>query len=104
MNELPCPNCGHPITINIYVCPICCVPIIKTIENQTIEAIGADHSRNAPIISNLEIGESVVVNNKEHPYYQEIALVCDKKHLFVRLELNGYKIWMPNDWVERYHV
>lgn len=98
MIEMPCPNCGHAVTINDYVCPSCSSKIIVCIENQSI---------NNPVkqeldISDLRIGESVMITNQEHPYFEDIALICDKKHLFVRLELHGYKIWMPNDWVKKH--
>ena len=97
-NSLPCPNCGHQVSSTDYVCPGCGTKIITTLEKCTIN----DETALDMIVSDLENGESVRIINEEHPYHNEIALVCDKKHLFVRLEVNGYKIWMPNEWVERY--
>lgn len=97
-NSLPCPNCGHSVKSTDYMCPECSVKIITTVENLIID----NDKTITPEISDLEIGESVKISNREHPYFDEIALVCDKKHLFVRLELHGYKIWMPSEWVTKH--
>lgn len=50
----------------------------------------------------LEEGESVIIVNEEHPWNGEIALICGTKHKFVRIELLGKKLWVPNEWVKRH--
>ena len=50
----------------------------------------------------LEKGESVIIVNEEHPWNNQIALVCDTKHKFTRIEVLGNKIWVPNEWIKRY--
>lgn len=97
-NNIECPKCGYDIDICYNICTVCGYIIPVTTELETI---------NKPIVedvvlANYPIGESVVIKNQEHPFYNEIALVCDTKHLFVRLELNGIKIWMPSKWVKNY--
>ena len=50
----------------------------------------------------LEKGESVIIINEEHVWKNQIALVCNTKHKFTRIELLGNKIWIPNEWIQRY--
>lgn len=47
----------------------------------------------------LEEGETVRLDNREHVWHNEIALICERKHKFYRIELHGKKIWVPEDWV-----
>jgi len=105
-NNISCPNCSSTIDIQDDMCPVCNKPItdlrpFKSIELCIVRPETDDVSQHI-IVSDLRMGESVIINNMEHPYYQEIALVCGIKHKHVRLEVNGIRIWMPNEWVDRH--
>lgn len=101
---IACPKCGSSISQPELAAnrPVVCVCGHKTgvaVENHTV-------SMKADIIdqelSELVLGESVKIVNAQHPCYGEIALICGKKHKMVRIEIHGYKYWVPNDWVEQY--
>jgi hypothetical protein len=47
----------------------------------------------------LEKGDLVRLNNPDHVWYNQIALICGIKLKFYRLEINGKKIWVPQEWV-----
>lgn len=98
MNDITCPQCGTKLLVYESICSICNHVINQTTENTIINKNAALESQ----ISNLPLGESVIIINEEHPYHGDIALICAKKHLHVRLELHGKKIWMPNNWVKKY--
>lgn len=46
-----------------------------------------------------EIGDIVKIINKEHIWYEEIGLIAERKIGFVRVEILGSLVWMPNHWV-----
>lgn len=49
----------------------------------------------------FENGTLVVFNNDDHVWHGEIALICDWKPHFYRLEVRGKKIWVPMTWVNK---
>lgn len=97
-NDILCPQCGNKLFIYDSLCPICNQVVNKSIESTIINQNATSETQ----ISSLPLGESVIIVNEEHPYHNEIALICAKKHLHVRIELHGKRIWMPNDWVKKY--
>lgn len=94
MEGFDCPNCGVSfsyISITNHACEICGYNIqksISTVKNQ--EEV------------ERKIGETVSIIIDRHPWYRKAATICNIKHKFVRLDLSGKKIWVPNDWVESY--
>lgn len=53
-----------------------------------------------PILPVLEEGTIVEITNREHVWYGEIGLICDRKHKHYRIEVFGRKVWMPEHWVK----
>jgi hypothetical protein len=49
----------------------------------------------------LENGEIVQLINDEHPWNNEIGLICGKKHKHYQLEIRGKRLWVPEGWVRR---
>ena len=96
MDDLSCQNCGmtcSSFSINDRKCEICHAEICAP---QNIEQVeGKIQSK---------IGDRVRIVIEEHPWYGEIATVCDIKNrghtIFVRLCVLDKKVWVPNDWVE----
>ena len=97
-NNFECPKCCYSKNLNDSVCNVCNYASPITTETSIINETRSPQL----IIADYQIGDSVLITNQEHPFHNEIALVSDLKHLFVRLELNGLKIWMPNEWVKKY--
>jgi hypothetical protein len=56
------------------------------------------------LIPELPIGQIVKICNKEHVWFDEIAIIKDKKHKHYRIELLGKLIWVPDDWVETHDI
>ncbi len=110
---LKCHSCGYTAAYSI-----------NDIENQVLESIteiyvrckGCDHTipidtrwglPQTPLIQQAEVleeGDTVVITNQEHVWFNEIGLVCDCKTNFVRLEVNGKRIWMPTHWVKKHDL
>jgi hypothetical protein len=108
---LKCPHCGHidtynPVDVYLNGAFVLCCECFGDI-NISTEWVQIENNKNisqafdevSPV---LEKGESVVIVNEEHPWKDQIALVCDIKHKFVRIELLGKKLWVPNEWVKHY--
>jgi|TARA_R110000751_G_scaffold23969_2_gene65741 hypothetical protein len=99
LNKITCQKCGVDNTINrenINECKVCGEPISAIVENVIVNNIKHIKSE----ILNIEIGTIVKIDNKEHPWHDEIALICDKKHKFVKIELRGITTWVSNNWVK----
>jgi len=89
-----CEKCGAPILSGF--CILCNQSYILEdckIDNQGI---------NEDDIPNYELGDSVIIINSEHPWFNDIALVADLKHKFVRIEIHGKKVWLSEEWVKKY--
>ena len=98
MNDDRCHNCGAHLSLELGYCAICLTEIKKQIEQVFINiCMSVKEER-----SDLEIGDSIIIINKQHPWNEEIGLVCDKRHKFIRIELHGDKIWIPNEWAKKY--
>lgn len=100
---MDCPNCGHKIIITntpTIECPICAAVI--NVEGIFIDVFGPINFTEAAGETIPEIGEGSLVkfNNKQHPWYEQICLVVDTKHLFIRVEALGKRLWVPAEWVE----
>lgn len=50
----------------------------------------------------LKIGNVVRIVNKEHVWNDEIAIIVGIKPLFYRIEIKGYKTWVPKHWISLY--
>lgn len=55
----------------------------------------------AEILPVLENGEMVLLDNEDHPWHNEIALICGKRHKFYQLELREKRLWVPEEWVKQ---
>ena len=100
-----CNCCGENFTIrdnlvidvNHIICPIC-----GGVSQIATETLTIGQSNTLPIeLPVLEEGRLVLITNKEHPWYNEIALICDRGHKSYRIEVNGSKLWVPPHWVEK---
>lgn len=102
-----CPNCGdydEALTgIDVIICPRCGYVIPTTTEHVSI-GWKLNQPDNKPVPEVLEKGTVVKLDNADHVWHDEIALICDSKHKFYRLELNGSKIWVPCEWVKKYEL
>lgn len=110
--SITCPHCGGKIGWEFiqvdhigedawnngpYHCYHCDRPFTLVEENAVINA-----NKNLPtVLPVLENGELVRLINEEHPWNNEIGLICDKKHKFYRLEIRGERLWVPEDWVRK---
>jgi len=74
-----CYNCGSTIKIQ-------CELLIK--RNPTFE------------LPKFDIGQLVIINNRDHPWHNEIGIIRSKKFKHYRVELHGQLIWLPENWVE----
>lgn len=43
----------------------------------------------------------VVLNNEDHVWHGEPAIICDVKPGFYRLEIVGTRLWVPYNWVKQ---
>jgi len=93
-----CGTCGFDFeTTEIgSICPIC-----STIPPTTTETHFVAEFNNLPtILPVLKKGTLGRFVNKEHPWFNDIILICDRKHKFYRIEANGKKLWIPEHWIE----
>jgi hypothetical protein len=101
-----CKWCGENFTIDEYLdfsgneitCPNCFGTIIIATEEFVVGDQEIILSTDLPV---LEEGELVRITNEQHPWYNELSLICDRKHKHYRIEANGSKLWVPEHWVER---
>ena len=112
--NLTCPTCGHTEEYSssdtlideeegaFVMCCMCYGTIPLPTEWVQVEnkSKGKTHSETTRPV--LEEGESVIIVNEEHPWSGQIALVCGFKYKHVRIELLGKKIWVPDEWIQRY--
>jgi len=109
--NLKCPHCSitedydvSEVFVNeaFVLCCKCYSIIPVSMEWVQIEE-GSSTKLTSGQVSPFKNGESVIIDNAEHPWYSQIALVCGNKHKFVRIELFGKRIWMPNEWIKQYN-
>jgi|10_taG_2_1085330.scaffolds.fasta_scaffold00033_66 DNA-directed RNA polymerase subunit RPC12/RpoP len=105
---IACPHCGGNIGWEFirtdlagpYHCYHCNKPFVLTSENAvTIQETGSVNL--SIILPVLEEGEIVLLVNEEHPWHNEIALICGRKHKHYHLEILGKRLWVPEDWVRK---
>ena len=96
---LQCKNCGFRTGYdtslgNAFVCKRCsqCIIIIGN-ESEPGVKLEQDEEELLPL------GTIVKITNKQHVWFDEIAIICGVKHRFYRLELHGTKMWVPYEWV-----
>lgn len=92
---ISCPICGSEISNTI--CSNCGFSVTETAEQQILNRKAADDDRLV-----LENGDSVIVVNEQSAWYNEIALICGRKHKFYKIELRGIRVWVPDDWIKQY--
>jgi hypothetical protein len=80
-------------------CDGCSLPINIPTETITLEEKLKEPNAYVELV--LEKGELVRFNNSDHVWHNEIALICDRKPLFYRLEVRGKRIWVPTNWVTK---
>lgn len=106
--EITCPHCNitgnydvSEISLSnaILLCYKCFGSITISAEQAQIENT---YKRDTEFLQALKKGDSVVIVNEEHPWKNQIALICDTKHKFTRIELLNKKIWVPNEWIKHY--
>lgn len=98
-DRITCQKCGTSNIINendINKCKIC--GELVNIITEYVEIGGSKHLKVE--IPEIEEGTIVKINNKEHPWHDEIAIVRDRKHKLVRIELHGMMIWVPDTWIK----
>ena len=109
--NITCPHCKE--TGNYYVsemyennaillCYKCFGTIVGTTEQAQANFRIENTYKRDTCLQVLKKGESVVIINEEHPWKNQIAIICGIKHKFTRIELLGKKIWVPNEWTKRY--
>lgn len=93
MKTVYCKKCGHIFVIEVstVVCKFC--------GYQFKAGFLAEDITNPQSFAVLKIGDIVKIVNSEHVWYNQIALICDVKPLFYRIEIFGQKVWMPQHWV-----
>jgi len=105
MLNLICPACGIKNSCDesrmiyerdfVYVICSICGSTIK-IQCETITS----KPQQEILLPALEIGEVVKITNRDHVWFNEIAIIRAIKFKHYRLEIHGQLIWVPEDWVE----
>lgn len=110
-NNVICPHCGGSIgrefvdldmkpgiegPINCYHCD----KVFTFVSEGTVAVEDTGRVNLEETLPVLEKGETVLLDNEEHPWHNEIALICDKKHKHYRLEIRGKRLWVPENWVK----
>jgi hypothetical protein len=103
-----CPHCGNSVgwefvDLDMKLGPINCHHCNKAftlVPDGTITVEDTGRVNLEGTLPVLEKGETVLLNNEEHPWHNEIALICDKKHKHYRLEIRGKRLWVPENWVK----
>ncbi len=80
--SIPCTHCSLPINIVTEN-----IAVGEKLEQETVQQV-------------LKEGDIVRLDNENHVWHNQIALICGTKHKFYRLEINGKKIWVPKEWVK----
>lgn len=101
---LKCEACGVIDEYWVVSVPISCINCSEPIHVYTEELVLQNkidqQKKPESVFPVLEIGTIVIVDNREHVWDGEIALVCEVQNKRYRLELLGKKIWVPEHWVK----
>lgn len=84
--QMICPNCGY-------------VVIIAT---ETIIINDKSPQTHSPSVEVLEEGTVVIVDNANHIWHNEVAIIRSVKHKFYRIEFLGRQVWVPYEWVKKH--
>lgn len=101
---LPCSECGFEQEVTgdncdgSFTCGRCFQLNYITVEMCEIEIKLGESPPS--VVEVLEKGTLVQLDNPDHVWHGEFALICGHKHRFYRLELLGKKIWVPREWVK----
>jgi hypothetical protein len=88
-------NIGYIVSVP---CKRCSLPITLPTENLNL---GEKLERQqAPTFPVLKEGDVVRIDNKDHVWHNQIAIIRGQNHRFYRIELNGGKVWVPKEWVK----
>ena len=49
----------------------------------------------------LPTGTLIIIINEEHPWFDDIGIIRDRKFKHYRIEVHGQLIWMPENWVKQ---
>lgn len=102
MMTLQCEHCGSEQEPTgdggSFVCRVCLQ--LNHIPTETC-AIEIKLEETQPAAAQvLEKGTLVKLDNQDHVWHGEFALICGHKHGFYRLELLGKRLWVPREWVK----
>ncbi len=103
---LRCKKCAHVAPYDFEVlmlagfvaCGRCATPV-SIVDDEDVE--GKLNEPEARSLQVFEEGEIVKLDNCDHVWHGAIALICGKKPGFCRLEINGNRLWVPNEWVTK---
>lgn len=51
------------------------------------------------VLPPLDPGDIVRITNREHPWFEDIGIIRQKKFKHYRVEVHGQLVWLPEDWV-----
>ena len=80
------------------ICDRCTYHI--TLATETITIGEKLQRREGQPVEVLKEGDVVRLDNPDHVWHNEIAIICGRKPKFYRLEINGKRIWVPKEWVK----
>ena len=98
-----CPHCGTNIGIqdSSYLRCYHCGKSFILVQENIVRIENTISSNLSSILPVLKKGDIVQLINEEHPWNNELALICDRKHKYYRIEILGKRLWVPEDWVRK---
>lgn len=103
--KFECENCLEVVEFTILgnniSCPCCGYITTPTIENMVV---GEKLDQALPMSQHevLKEGDVVQIENPNHVWHGEIAIVRKVKHKFYRLEFGGRLTWIPSELVHKH--
>lgn len=103
MLNLCCPECG---VAGVYQESSVCFdlePVYVECQNCGAKILLVSEN-NIPKLNKYELpplpeSSLVKITNKEHPWYDEIGIIRERKFRHYRIEIYGQLIWMPEEWI-----
>jgi hypothetical protein len=81
------------------------IDLTKELDSEEM-TIDEDMKRSVESITDIPVGESVVIDNNEHPQHDEDGIVIQKDDFHYRIEfvsgpMTNQKVWIPYHWVKK---
>ena len=94
---MKCPSCNRVLSLDVLnlLCSLLCPHCMATI---LVEQYPPPSTLQCS--SKYNTGDIVKIINKEHLWFQEIAIVRESKNRFCKIELFGRTIRVPEHWLE----